>query len=170
MDQQHRFNILPCNSRRAPFVEWQHSLSSRVAAISPYVNRLMRFIKGFMNKLGAVDESELDIEIAVREALANAVIHGNHEDPYKRIYVTCRCQMDGEVSITVRDEGEGFDGPAVPDPTHPQRRLLSNGRGIYLMRALMDEVSFEEPGNTVHMRKKLRMAFQEEAIRANCPR
>ena len=162
MAEPHSSNILSCNSRQAPFVEWQHSLPSRVAAISPYVDQLMRFVKGFMNKFGAVKESELDIEIAVREALANAVIHGNREDPHKHIYVTCRCQMDGEVSITVRDEGDGFDGPAIPDPTHPQRRLLTNGRGIYLMRALMDEVFFEQPGNIVHMRKKLHTAHAHQ--------
>jgi serine/threonine-protein kinase RsbW len=120
----------------------------------------MHFIRGFMNKLGAVEESEIDLEMALREALANAVIHGNHEDPHKRIYVTCRCQIDGEVSISIRDEGDGFDSRAVPDPTNPHRRLLSNGRGIYLIRALMDEVSFEEHGKVVHMRKKLRTASE----------
>jgi serine/threonine-protein kinase RsbW len=115
-------------------------------------------VLGFMNKVGAVEESEIDIEVALREALANAVIHGNHEDSHKRIYVTCRCQIDGEVSITIQDEGDGFDSREVPDPTNPPRRLLSNGRGIYLIRPLMDEVSFEEHGNVVHMRKKLRTA------------
>ncbi|HEX4164827.1 MAG TPA: ATP-binding protein [Bryobacteraceae bacterium] len=118
----------------------------------------MRFLKGFMSKVGAAEESATDIEMALREALANAVIHGNREDPQKCIYVSCRCQIDGAVSITIRDEGDGFDSPAVPDPTHQQRRLPSNGRGIYLMQALMDEVFCEEPGNVVHMRKKLRTA------------
>jgi serine/threonine-protein kinase RsbW len=146
--------------RPVPFVEWQHSLPSRVGAISPYVDQLMCFIKKFLNKVGAVEESEIDIEMALREALANAVIHGNHEDPQKRIYVSCRCQIDGEVSIMIRDEGDGFDSHAVPDPTDPHRRLLSNGRGICLIRVLMDEVSFEELGNVVHMRKELRTAFK----------
>ena len=153
--------ILSHNRRPpAPFVEWQHSLPSRVAAISPSIDQLMRFIKGFMHKLGAVEESEVDIEMALHEALANAVIHGNREDSHKCICITCRCQMDGEVSITVRDEGDGFDVPVVPDPTDPHRRLLPSGRGIHIMRALMDEVSFEEPGNVVHMRKKLRRTFK----------
>jgi serine/threonine-protein kinase RsbW len=154
MAEPNHAGALRHNRRPVPFVEWQHSLPSRVEAISPYIDQLIRFLKGFMNKLGAVEESAIDIEMALREALANAVIHGNHEDPHKCIYANCRCQIDGEVSITIRDEGDGFDSRAVPDPTHPQRRLLSNGRGIYLMRALMDEVSFEEPGNIVHMRKK----------------
>jgi serine/threonine-protein kinase RsbW len=58
--------------------------------------------------------------------------------------------------ITVRDEGQGFDSRAVPDPTEAQRLLLPHGRGLHLMRALMDEVSFEENGTVVRMRKQMR--------------
>ena len=54
---------------------------------------------------------------ALREALANAVIHGNGENSYKRVYVDCRCYLDGEVSITVRDEGPGFNSEEVANPT-----------------------------------------------------
>jgi anti-sigma regulatory factor (Ser/Thr protein kinase) len=61
--------------------------------------------------------------------------------------------MDGEVLISVRDEGEGLDSRVVPDPTEAQRLLLTHGRGIHLMRALMDEVSFEESG-TVFLNAK----------------
>jgi len=61
--------------------------------------------------------------------------------------------MDGEVSITVRDEGRGFDSNAVPDPTFLENLLFTNGRGIYLMKTLMDEVAFEEGGAVVRMRK-----------------
>ena len=61
--------------------------------------------------------------------------------------------MDGEVSITVRDEGRGFDAATVQDPTAPDNRLLTHGRGIYLMKTLMDEVSFEDGGSAVRMRK-----------------
>jgi serine/threonine-protein kinase RsbW len=64
--------------------------------------------------------------------------------------------MDGVLLLTVRDEGGGFDSHAIADPTDRQKRLLPNGRGIYLMRALMDEVCFEENGKVVHMRKRLR--------------
>ena len=132
-----------------PFVELQQSLPSRVAIISPFVDQLMRFIARFRNK----DGSELNIETAVREALANAIVHGNQEDRRKRAYVTCRCTTDGEVSITVQDQGQGFDPDAVPDPTAPENRLLTQGRGIYLMRTLMDEVRFEQGGALVYMRK-----------------
>jgi serine/threonine-protein kinase RsbW len=140
----------------APFVELHRSLDSRAAAISPIVDQLMRFIKLFMGRFGIAKESEDDVESAIHEALANAVIHGNKQKPEKKVYVTCRCSMDGEVLITVRDEGEGFDIRAVPDPTEPQRRLLAHGRGLYLMRTLMDEVSFEENGAVVRMRKRMK--------------
>jgi serine/threonine-protein kinase RsbW len=136
-------------------IELRQTLTSRAAIISPFVDQLMRFIKLFMGKFANAKENEDEIEIAIREALANAVIHGNHENPEKHVYVSCRCSMDGEVLITVRDEGEGFDSRAVPDPTVPQRRLLPDGRGLYLMKALMDEVLFEENGTLVRMRKRM---------------
>jgi anti-sigma regulatory factor (Ser/Thr protein kinase) len=122
-----------------------------------------------ISKLDAVDEDDFDIETPLREALANAIIHGNHENPHKRVYVTCRCRLDGEISITVRDEGEGFDSDGVPDPTDANNRLLDHGRGIYFMRALMDDVWFEEGGKVVYMRKRLRANSPEEAA-AQSPR
>jgi serine/threonine-protein kinase RsbW len=88
----------------------------------------------------------------LREALGNAIIRGNHENPGKRGYIRCRCEPDG-VSITVKDEGSGFDITKMPDPTAPQNIASVHGRGIYLMRTLMDEVRFENGGVVVHMRK-----------------
>ena len=124
--------------------------SSQVTAISPLVDQLMTFIRNCRK----ADGSELEIETAVREAISNAIIHGNHEDPHKGVHVVCRCNSDGEVLITVRDEGPGFRSDAVPDPTSPENRLSTHGRGIYLMRMLMDEVSFVKGGSVVRMRKK----------------
>ena len=80
--------------------------------------------------------------------------HGNCENPSKRVYVECRCYIDGEISITVRDEGPGFDSNAVPNPTTSEGRLSNHGRGIYLMKTLMDEVFFEESGTVVHLQMK----------------
>ncbi len=143
-------SFLPRNGHSVPFVEVRQSLPSKVAAISPFADQLMRFILHFRN----ADGSETDIEMALHEALANAVIHGNGENSFKRVYVECRCYMDGEVSITVRDEGRGFDSNAIPNPTFRENLLFTYGRGIYLMKTLMDEVSFEEGGAVVMMRKK----------------
>jgi len=96
---------------------------------------------------------ERNVEIALREALANAVLHGNRQDAEKKIQVNCRIQFGGEVSIVVKDEGDGFDPNKLPDPTAIVNIESEHGRGIYLMRALMDEVHFEQGGTEVHMRK-----------------
>jgi serine/threonine-protein kinase RsbW len=141
--------LLPRTNHSAPYVELRQSLPSRVGVVSPFVDQLMRFILNFR----MADGSEIDIEIALLEALANAVIHGNGDNSGKTVYVTCRCYMDGEVSITVRDEGKGFDSSTVLDPTRLENLLFTHGRGIYLMKTLMDEVSFEEGGSVVRMRK-----------------
>ena len=134
---------------RKEFVELTYSLSSDVAMVSPFVDDLMHTI----NILRAMDGTEVDIEVALREALLNGIIHGNRGDSGKRVYLRVRCRADGEVSIAIRDEGAGFESDSVSDPTAPEHRLSTHGRGIYLMRAFMDEVSFEEGGPVVHIRK-----------------
>src|SRR5919108_6553501 len=91
--------------RSVPFIELRQSLPSQTSIISPFVDQLMNFITRFRN----ADGSELEIETAMREALANAIVHGNKEDLRKRVSVVCRCTTDGEVSIRVEDEGQGFD-------------------------------------------------------------
>jgi serine/threonine-protein kinase RsbW len=136
-------------SRPVPSVEMRKSLPSQIAAISPLVDRLMSLIAACRS----ADGSEADIEIALREALANAVVHGNWEDPEKQVEVVCRCGADGSVDMTIRDQGQGFDSRTIPDPTVPESRMSTHGRGIYLMRAMMDEVRFEDRGTIVHMRK-----------------
>ena len=136
--------------RSVPFVELRQSLSSQVALISPFVDQLMRFLAKCRND----EEGQMEIETALREALANAIVHGNHEDPRKSVHVMCRCTPEEEVSIRVQDEGQGFDSNAVPDPTTPEHRLDEHGRGIYLMKTLMDEIRFEQGGAVVLMRKK----------------
>jgi serine/threonine-protein kinase RsbW len=141
-----------CESQPNPyvaFIELRQSIPSDVGLIEPLADQLMRFISRYRNG----DNSE--IELALSEALANAMIHGNQEDPSKRVGVICRCGTDGEVSVSVQDEGSGFEIDIVPDPTHPDNRLGRTGRGLYLMKALMDEVCFEQRGAVVHMRKRL---------------
>ncbi len=141
--------LRPPAFRFVPFVELRQTLPSRISIISPFVDQLMNFISRFRNS----DGSEQDIEMTLREALANAIVHGNQQDSCKCVYIECRCTTDGEVSIMVRDEGRGFDPDLVVDPTTLQNRLLAKGRGIYLMKTLMDEVRFEQHGTVVFMRK-----------------
>src|SRR6202008_1101735 len=151
-------SLLPRNGHSVPFVELRQSLPSKVAAISPFTEQLMRFILNFR----MADGSEIDIEMALLEALANAVIHGNGDDSRQSVYVTCRCYMDGEVSVTVRDEGKGFDSSTVLDPTVLENLMFTHGRGIYLMKTLMAEVSFEEGGSVVRMRKNSNVGLADQ--------
>ena len=141
-----------------PCIELERCLPSKVAAISPFVDRLMRLFR----KCGCVSEGESGVEIALREALANAIIHGNHENPRKHVYVRCRCKPD-EVLIAVKDEGRGFELSKIADPTAPENTGAVHGRGIYLMKALMDEVRFEEGGVVVRMRKSTGMLPANDA-------
>ena len=136
------------NDLRGPHIALECSLPSEVTAISPFVDKLMLLLMQW----GCVDEGVSDVEIALREALANAIIHGNHGDRRKHVHVTCRCEPE-EVSIAVKDEGKGFDSDNLPDPTAPENIGSIHGRGIHVMKALMDEVRFEEGGVVVHMRK-----------------
>jgi len=146
------------HNQGGPCIELERSLPSEVAAISPFVDRLMVLLR----KCGCVSQGESDVEIALREALANAIIHGNHENPGKQVYVRCRCKSD-EVSIAVKDEGRGFDLNKIADPTAPENTGSVHGRGIYLMRALMDEVRFEEGGVVVNMRKSAGQGTAKDA-------
>jgi serine/threonine-protein kinase RsbW len=124
-------------------------MPSEIKAISPLVDRLMRLIKGSRCIVG----SEPAVELALREALNNAVIHGNRMDARKLVRVRCRCQLGNGVFIIVADQGQGFDPNAVPEPFAAEGLEAEHGRGIYLMKSAMDEVSFDRGGSEVHMRK-----------------
>ena len=144
------FSLMPRNGHSAPFIEVRHSLPSQVAAISPFADQLMRFILKFRSS----DGSEPDIEMAVREALANAVIHGAKEDPTKT--VECLVSNDDErgILIIVRDPGTGFTTNAIPTCTVGENLFSNHGRGIFLINQLMDKVEFRRNGTEIHMVKR----------------
>ena len=149
--------VTPSSSQSSPsfsFVGLRNTLPSDVNIISPFVDQLGRFI----SKYRIAEGDHVEIELALREALVNAVVHGNQENPQKRVYVNCRCTLDGQVSIRIEDEGNGFEHEAVSDPTSPDNRLRTHGRGIYLIRTLMDHVEFEQGGSVVHIHKRANTA------------
>jgi len=102
--------------------------------------------------------------MALREALANAIKHGNRQDVSKRIHL----EMDvvGEdLQITIRDEGEGFEPSQVDDPLAPENRLKTSGRGIFYMKTFMDDVRFrrvEGGGMEIVLTKNLGSAKEKE--------
>jgi serine/threonine-protein kinase RsbW len=91
-----------------------------------------------------------NILIALTEAVNNAIHHGNHLDPTKQVMVGYRIAGD-KVVFVVKDQGPGFDHDHLPDPTDPVNIEKPHGRGVFLMRALADEVSFNDNGATVTM-------------------
>jgi anti-sigma regulatory factor (Ser/Thr protein kinase) len=100
-------------------------------------------------------ESEIiRVELALQEALANAIRHGCRSDPAKQ--VQCMVTIDGanEITIVVRDPGTGFDPKAVPHPLDAENLLKPSGRGVFLINELMDDVAFSDSGRQVEMRRK----------------
>ena len=130
---------------------------SSVVSVTSYVEEITSFIRRFR----AADGREDEIEIALREALSNAIVHGNHADPRARVVVACRGTAEGELWITVRDQGAGFDYHAATSATSPNGQSLQRGSGIYLMQLMMDRVWFDEGGSVVHMHKN---AVLEKAL------
>jgi len=92
--------------------------------------------------------ARLNLRVALGEAVSNAILYGNRQDPFKRVRVRAEFATD-RVAVTVTDEGTGFDPAVVPDPTRPENRWRSHGRGLYLLQSLMDAVEYNEVGNAV---------------------
>jgi serine/threonine-protein kinase RsbW len=128
-------------------------LPSRIDAVAQAAEAAASVAGG----LGLNEEATFGVDMAVREAVTNAVLHGNRLDGAKTVIVTLQGLPEAFV-VTVRDRGEGFDPDSVPDPTAAQNLLKTSGRGILFMRAFMDEVEWTrhpDGGTVVRMTKKL---------------
>lgn len=115
-----------------------------------------------------LDESEvMQISLSVREAAINAVMHGNQRDPAKKMTLSFE-RTPGEMIVTIRDEGPGLDVTSIPDPLAPENLMKTSGRGIFLIRTMMDEVQFRtlHPGSEIKMIKRVPgpAADSEEAL------
>ncbi len=97
---------------------------------------------------------EFEIETALREALANAIRYGAGHDPGRPVQCAVACDKTRGMLIVVRDPGPGFDPATVLDPLMGQNLYSHHGRGIYLIKQLMDEVSFARGGTEIRMRKR----------------
>ena len=91
---------------------------------------------------------DLNFRVGLTEALSNAMLYGNGSDPEKRVRVEVT-MASSRITACITDEGGGFDPTSVPDPTEPQNLFKPGGRGIFLMRSLLDEVSYNDRGNSV---------------------
>ena len=110
----------------------------------------------FVGRSGVSDDAAFGIDMAVREAVTNAVLHGNRQDENKTVDIVLKSSPDA-VEISVHDQGPGFNPENVPDPTASENLLKTSGRGIFFMRTFMDEVDWlirPEGGTTVRMLKR----------------
>jgi serine/threonine-protein kinase RsbW len=116
-----------------------------------------RALVDLCHRAGCADDEEYWLVTALREAVANAVRHGNQQDPGRVVKIAYEI-VNSTVTIRVEDEGEGFDPEDIPDPTDPENLLRPSGRGIFYMRQFMNRVDFSPTpagGTAVVMVKEL---------------
>jgi serine/threonine-protein kinase RsbW len=115
------------------------------------VDDLVGEITGVLKRLDWCDDIDL-VDLAIREAVTNALVHGNRCDPEKTITISVALKDDGGLFVSVKDSGSGFDPKALPNPLAAENLLSNHGRGIFLMRQFMDEVEFNfDHGTEVRM-------------------
>jgi serine/threonine-protein kinase RsbW len=134
---------------RTLILQFQTSIPADVGNISPVVDGVMAMVR----QMGCAAGKEFEVETALREALANAIVHGARRDPGKIVQFCVSCDQARGMLIVVRDPGPGFDPASLPSPLAGQELFRSHGRGIYLINQLMDEVRFERGGTEIHMLK-----------------
>ena len=125
-----------------------------VKKVSAEILDFLKACKLFKNEL-------LDIKLCLEEALINAIKHGNRLDKSLKVKIDYNLG-DDTFKVTITDEGEGFDYKHIPDPTLEENLQELKGRGIFLIRRLMDEVQFNERGNSITMVKFLNKGVKSE--------
>jgi serine/threonine-protein kinase RsbW len=113
------------------------------------------FIVSFIDKLGTLpflEEELFNLKLSLGEALANAMKHGNRFDPDKFVDIEIKSETN-RLIMKVHDQGQGFDPKEIPDPTSSDALIKNSGRGIFLIRKLMDQVSFFDCGRGIEMVK-----------------
>jgi serine/threonine-protein kinase RsbW len=133
------------------------SLSSTMESVS----EVEAAAEKLASEAGLDEDQTFHVTMAVREASVNAVMHGNEYDPSKHIHVSFE-NTGKSLVVTVADEGRGLDPETLPDPRAPENLLRSTGRGIFLIRSLMDEVHFRQlkPGTELTLVKYLAAAHE----------
>ncbi len=110
-------------------------------------------IVALMEQYGFSPKDVFGVRLAIEEALVNAIKHGNGMDPDKSVFVSCEIH-DQDITIVIRDEGEGFNPEDVPDPTEDDNLEKPSGRGLMLIKAFMTEVIYNDRGNEVTLIKR----------------
>jgi serine/threonine-protein kinase RsbW len=114
------------------------------------INNVELFIDDMCLKLSVSDDLYGNVLIAVSEAVNNAIQHGNQFSKTLKVALSV-CDSEGVFNFSITDKGKGFDSTNLPDPTSPENVLKENGRGIFLMKNLADEVEFLNNGSLVNL-------------------
>jgi serine/threonine-protein kinase RsbW len=122
-------------------------------------------------RVGLDEDAMHWVSVAIRESVINAIKHGNRNDSSKRVFVEFGTSMGEvpELSIRVRDQGEGFDPEQVANPLDPENLLKSSGRGIFLIRNFMDDVQLRrapEGGMEISMLKRVQPGSADRSLQA----
>jgi serine/threonine-protein kinase RsbW len=131
-------------------VRFARTFPADLGTMNEVIDEIMKVVVDF----GCAVDKEFEVELALREALTNAVLHGCRLDARKEIDVWVACADSVGVLIVVRDPGRGFDPASIPNPVVGENIYSHHGRGIYLINQLMDEVRFERGGTEIHMLKR----------------
>jgi len=131
-------------------------VSYRMESTLESVNKAEEMAGQLATQTGFDEDVRDGIAMSVREAMINAVLHGNAYDPDKRVNLSLE-QNGRELIITIADEGRGLEPDEIPDPLAPENLMKQSGRGIFLIRAFMDEVRFRklEPGTEITLIKRI---------------
>jgi len=122
-------------------------MASRRSAVAPTVERVLDAVR----EAGLSDDQVHDLAVAVAEALSNAAVHGNALRPEASVRVVVEITPRRGAVVEVKDSGRGFDFSALSDPTDPSRILVPGGRGVFLMRRLVDQLEFSDHGSRVRL-------------------
>jgi serine/threonine-protein kinase RsbW len=122
-------------------------MPSRRQSVVPTVERVLDLVEDV-----GLDHDRLEnLAVALAEALSNAAVHGNHLDAGIPVHITLKVEPGSCATVDVRDEGKGFDVSSVRDPTDPAELLNAAGRGVFLMRRLVDRLEYNRAGNRVRL-------------------
>ena len=124
------------------------------SAISENIVLVEKLIDDICTEFNINEDHYGNILVALTEAVNNAIHHGNKANPQKMVFVSFESD-EKELSFTIKDQGEGFDFNSLPDPTDPENIEKPNGRGVFLMKHLADNMEFKDDGRTVSLKFKL---------------
>ncbi|MEJ7691939.1 ATP-binding protein [Daejeonella sp.] len=126
-------------------------LPSKIDSITTVEN----FIDTISEKYRFSDEIYANVLTCLSEAAVNAIIHGNKENPDKKVYINLEVIEDKRLIFTISDEGDGFDFNNIPDPTSPENLENLTGRGVFIIKRLADQCIFNSRGNELELHFKI---------------